>query len=395
MADISATTAPRQDGTATPRGAARDLTPDVSRGIALLGIAIVNATLLCPRPLDGPADRIATALMTLLLENRMWPMFAVLFGWGIAAISAHLASGGADLSTRSRVLIRRDLLLVALGTIQVVLAFWADILAVYGLTGIVVVVLMRRGSRRLGLMLGVVGLCLWCLGTFALTGGGDDASVPSSTDWAGGIVERLAVFGVWTVGNTVLLTHLAPMLVGVALFGAGVLHRPAEHRRLLHRLASVGSAVGVLGALPMALMVLLGASPAGAGWAAASALQAGTGIPGGIAAVCLVGLWSARRRAGTSLGGPAHALAAIGRRPLTSYLLHALLLSLAFSPWALGLRPGAIGVLAVGGAVGLVCALVAAGLEAAGLPGPADVGLRRLTYGRRPGPSLPRSPSSR
>lgn len=352
----------------------RDVTPDLARGFALLGIAVVNAQLLAPHDPAGAADRVSGVGVTLFLENRTWPMFALLFGFGIAALAARLPS---------RALVRRNLWLTVFGLAQVVLVFWADILAVYGLTGLVVVALLGR-SRRVHVVLGIVSVVLWTVATFV--GNLDPAAgeVPRTTDYVTALGERLGVFAFWTGSNSLLLTHLAPMLAGVALYRIGALHRPAEHRPLLRRLAGVGAAVGVTGAVPLALV-------AGGAWqpddvvvAATRALHAATGLGLGLAYVALIALWSARRTAGALLRGPLAVVAAVGQRPLTCYLVHSVLLGLTLSAWALDLGPRltTATTYGLGAAVWVCCAAVAAGLAAAGRPGPADALLRRLAYGR-------------
>jgi uncharacterized membrane protein YeiB len=75
--------------------------PDLARGLGLLGITVVNAPLLAPREAVDTVDRVSSVIVTGLLENRSWPMFALMFGFGIAAIgrsngSSGILSGGAQ-----------------------------------------------------------------------------------------------------------------------------------------------------------------------------------------------------------------------------------------------------------------------------------------------------------
>lgn len=87
---------------------ARDLTPDLARGVGMLGITIVNAALLAPHASVTTADRVSSVVVTALLENRSWPMFAVMFGFGIAAIGARLDRDGLSPRARDAVLRRRN-----------------------------------------------------------------------------------------------------------------------------------------------------------------------------------------------------------------------------------------------------------------------------------------------
>src|SRR5690606_29876898 len=108
-----------------------------------------------------------------------------------------------------------------------------------------------------------------------------------------------------------------------------------------------------------------------------------TGVAQGVAYVSLIALWVVRREECPSVA--TRLLAAVGRRSLTVYLLHALLLALTLAPWSLDLttRLSLAGTYAVGLGVWGLCALVAIGLHVVGAPGPADAALRRLTYRKR------------
>jgi len=240
----------------------------------LLGIAVVNAGLLAPQAPRSVADRVAAVVVTALLENRSWPVFALMFGFGLAAIGARLDHRGISTAARNRVLRRRSGWLAAAGLAQAALVFWGDILAVYGLTGLVVVALLG-GSWRARVAFGALSVATWLLGTAAL--GAGSGAVPDSADYVTSVGERLATFAFWTGANTLALTHLAPMLVGVALFEIGALHRPAAHLRLLRRLATWGFTTGLVGAVPLCLVVA-GAWAPSSGWhALALGLHAGSG----------------------------------------------------------------------------------------------------------------------
>jgi uncharacterized membrane protein YeiB len=358
--------------------------PDLARGLGLLGITVVNAPLLAPREAVDTVDRVSSVIVTGLLENRSWPMFALMFGFGIAAIAARMDRQGFSPEARNRMLRRRNWWLFAFGLIQVLLVFWGDILAVYGLTGMAVIMLMHR-SARTRLIFGAVSAALWFGGNVVLNLGGSSDDVPSSPDYLTSILERLAVFGFWTGLNSVALTHLAPMLMGVALFNRGALHRPVDHVALHRRLAAWGLIIGVMGALPLCFIRAGGWRPSDQIDAVAIGLHALTGIAQGVGYVSLIALWSARHSVvGVAPRGCALLLSEIGRRSLTVYFVHSILLGLLLSPWAFDLAPSLslASSYLVGLGVWLACATVALVLYGYGRPGPADVLLRRLSYGR-------------
>ena len=74
------------------RPAERQLAPDLARGAMLLFIALVNAPGLAP---GGPAqsallqsaERVANALLSLFVHARAYPVFAIMFGYGLVQLA--------------------------------------------------------------------------------------------------------------------------------------------------------------------------------------------------------------------------------------------------------------------------------------------------------------------
>ena len=368
----------------------RSWAPDLARGAVLLGIALANVGLYLHgtdtgpgfRPVDGsPLDRTLDFFVTLLVNDRSRPMFALLFGFGLVTIARRLTERGLEPSRRRSVLLRRHLWLVAFGGVHAALLFESDILGIYGATGLVVLLLMNRRPRVL-IAWGTVSLVL--LGVlYAVIGLAPDFPAASS-EYLPSMVERVSVWGLGVVGGTVVMLVLAPMLAGVALARAGLLDRPWEHRPQLRRLATLGSLVGVVGALPYALVVARVWEPATVTTSVLAGVHAVTGTAMGVAYVCLFALWAARlhERRAPRRGAPA-VLASVGERSLTCYLLQSMILAPLLSPWGLGLGDGMGTATAYGIAVAawLVTVAVAWSLAVSGLRGPFEVLLRRLTYG--------------
>ncbi|MFN2347636.1 MAG: hypothetical protein ABR616_18235, partial [Dermatophilaceae bacterium] len=81
----------------------RSLAPDIARGVMLLFIALANVPLyLWNRPLDTYGhiadgtviDRALHVAEQLLVADRSRPMFAILYGFGIAVMADNLARRG-------------------------------------------------------------------------------------------------------------------------------------------------------------------------------------------------------------------------------------------------------------------------------------------------------------
>ncbi|MFC3994637.1 DUF418 domain-containing protein [Nocardiopsis sediminis] len=171
--------------------------------------------------------------------------------------------------------------------------------------------------------------------------------------------------------------------------GAGA-QGPAAHRRLLLWTATIGIGIGIAGGLPMGLF--------SAGWLHADVPAAGTikylyeasGQFGGVGYVALFGLIAlalSKRRPARRPGVVVDALTALGQRSLSGYLVQSVAWVVLVSPFALALgdSPGSIAFIAAGCAVGVWVATVVAAylMHRRSLRGPAEVLLRRLTYGRR------------
>jgi uncharacterized membrane protein YeiB len=138
--------------------AARAVAPDVARGLALLGIAIANAVAhlaggtigLGARPLDGSTlDRVVDGVVSLFVDRRTMPMFALLYGYGIGVVVRRRAAAGVPWPACRSDLLRRAGVLVAFGAAHVLLLFGGDILTAYGLAGLLAVTLVRASDRTL------------------------------------------------------------------------------------------------------------------------------------------------------------------------------------------------------------------------------------------------------
>jgi uncharacterized protein len=127
----------------------RIVTLDVLRGFALCGILLANVKPIAHRgPALGP-DEVVTAGATwlhLLVDQRFFPIFALLFGAGFQLLLAS-AAGRAD---RPRlVLLRRLLALLGIGLAHHLLLWQGDILAGYATVGLLVLLPASWLPRRL------------------------------------------------------------------------------------------------------------------------------------------------------------------------------------------------------------------------------------------------------
>lgn len=382
--------------------AERSLAPDIARGLALLGIAVANSAIhvsgvdLGPgsRPVDGSAlDRAVNLVVALFVDRRTLPMFAVLFGYGLALVLRRQLAAGASLPQGRLLLLRRCLWLGVFGAAHILLLFLGDILLAYALTGVVLVAFLHRADRTLLAWAGALLVPVFLFyGLFAGLEGvdvGAGAEVPGlSGETALGALglRALVLAGYVVLGPVSVATTLTMMLLGAWAARRRLLEAPHEHLPLLRRLVAVGFAVSVLGGLPYALCVARVLEPGPVVLGLLGGLHGVTGVAGGVAFAALVALVIGTRLAPSGVAAPprgvVRALRAVGARSLTCYLAQSVLFVLPLAPWAGGLGVGMSSTQVVAWAVGvwLVTVVLALALDAAGRSGPMEVLLRRLVY---------------
>ncbi|OLL72832.1 hypothetical protein Ae168Ps1_1213 [Pseudonocardia sp. Ae168_Ps1] len=373
----------------------RSLAPDLARGSMLLLIALAHVPPLLvggapgfvSRPLgETGLDHVVDAVMLLLVDNRSYPMFGALFGYGLATIVARqLARGSTDAGAR-RVLRRRGWYLLLFGLLHASVLGGADVLGFYGVATLLVGGLLFRSDRALGRTLVVVGavylVLMPVLWIGVVWGTGSTGFVPPADD--GGYLAGVAVRFVGYPAFPLLQLVGWPMLVGVlAGMWAGrrrLLERAGEYRPQLRRAVVAGVAVSVLGGVPGALIGAGVWQPGPVAGGVAVTLHVLTGVVGGLAYTAAFGL------AGHALqdrqGIVTWALAALGKRSLTFYVLQEAMLFALLAPAVLGLGAAvsSAGGAAVAVGVWLTGLVLACLLERAGRPGPLDGWLRSLTY---------------
>ena len=342
--------------------ARRALAPDLARGGMLLFIAFAHAPLFVSAIDRGPTvvNEITKVFHLLFVHNHARPLFAFLFGYALVQTMNRRQSRGASWTDVRRLVRRRGWWLVVIGFVHVLLFTPLDILAPYGIAGLLLVGLLRAKDSTLlrvtGLTLipataaGAVGMWLplsqgvssYTVGSVAI---GDrtwtEAFVDRATSWPYGLV----------IG---ILLVLPGVVLGMWVARRRVLDEPENHRALLWRFSVGATVVSVLGALPAVLVEL------------------GTWSNGNAAAVT------------DRAGRITTAVQALGQRSMSMYLFQTVVWVAVFAPFGLGLedRTGLAGATAVAIATWVVSVLIADLMRRAGYRGPAEILLRRLSYPR-------------
>ncbi|MEU7584714.1 DUF418 domain-containing protein [Micromonospora sp. NPDC049230] len=377
----------------------RALAPDLARGAMLLIIALANVAgvVFAGEPgLDATPEGVDSGLNLLLFDlvhARGYPVFAVMFGYGLVQLARRQNASGATPQQVRSVLLRRNLWLVVFGFAHAALLYYGDFLGAYGIVGIAMtLLLLRRGDRvhRIALVLWALAavevLALGVIVVITILGGtGGSAPLPSThvdslaaTDYATAMLDRL---GEWPAHTLTVLPFIMIAWLGMWAARRRVLEEPARHRTLLTWTAILGLGTAIVGGLPAALL--------SAGWLRVDESTAGltlllhgaSGMFAGPGYVAVFGLIAMRAtRSGPVVG----ALSALGQRSLSGYLTQSVAWLLLLAPFtlALGDRFGSPTVtgLVIAVAVWLATVLIARELGRRGRPGPAEFVLRRLTY---------------
>ncbi len=359
----------------------RNVTIDVIRGFALLGILVVNMELfahpmqqlLFPlAPTVAPVDRVADWCVRFLAEGKFYSLFSFLFGLGFGMQLLRAGERGHSIVP---VYLRRLLVLFLIGLIHLLLIWVGDILTFYALAGIALLFFRNARPRTLiiwAVILLAIPFMLNALGTAAVVGGRAVSpeiagtidrtfAVQDSTfraelarayevyahgSFTDAIGQRardagFVVFGYLVMGPAIL----AMFLIGLYFARRGVFADVDGHIALLRRLFRWGLPLGLVGNAVYATIVqnVPRAEPdipliiAMFGYA--------VGVPAlslaymsGLTLLLRRGRWKERLRpVGTA-----------GRIPLTNYLAQSLICTLIFYGYGLGFfgRPGkAVGVL--------------------------------------------------
>lgn len=366
---------------------------DVIRGLALLGVLLVNLHsnfrvslaehILTFHASPGWIDRATDVAIAALLEFKAFSLFSLLFGAGMAIFADRAAQHDVN---PNRFLVRRFLVLLALGLGHLYLIWNGDILTLYALCGLLLLPFLQLPAAAL-VATGVAAFVIPYVIPWGLGGPSEETmrelGAEAGQVYATGGFQDVLEFH-WRETHRFILPlvvgvlprTLGLMALGAAAWRAGLFQNPNEHRRLLWTVALIGSTIGGTATL---LAVL------------ASSTGQPTGVPPGLVEAFSSAPLALAYAAGLvlALESPsviraAAPFAAVGQMALTNYLIQSVVLSLLFYGYGLGLH-GRLGSAAAAG-VGLivyagqmVCSRV--WLQRARF-GPVEWLWRSLTYGR-------------
>lgn len=393
---------------------------DVARGVAILGILVVNMMLfahpvyvgIVGPPGEGPVDAAARILIAFFFEGKFYTLFSLLFGIGMALQWRRARGREAIFVARWK---RRSWILLAIGAVHVLALWWGDILILYALLGFVLLPFRHVPPRRLlvwavalllvPLVLQALGLAITEVARSTPEGAREHARALAATraDWLeayhdavetyrGGDFVAMVAQRVrdWTVSALGALADgflsivFAMFVLGVWVGRSGVLRSIDAHLPAFARTARWAAGVGVVAnAGYVVLSEGLVDAPAGEVLPLARMAFYVVGAPAlSLAYACGIVLLTRRPGARRRL----RAVAAVGRTALSNYLLQSVVVTTLVYGYGLGLygRIGPAAGLALSAAIfSLQLPLSVVWLRAFRF-GPVEWLWRSLTYGHTP-----------
>ena len=390
--------------------------PDVARGFMLLLISLANITFWTGvARVSAPNDAADTAWLwvrTLLIDARSYPLFAMLFGFGLVTmVNRRIASGTqnylqslpgveagrepteqeevwareqATVGAR-RLVRRRGLWMVLFGAAHAVL-FSGDVIAAYGLVAVIFAGwLARKHWKRAAVLCAVVVVACVVI-TFVIESFMTSQGAASATDMRAGGGESATTLlsyvshGVtaWAVNlSTTPISLVVPaMFLGARLADTDFLAHPERHRRLLTGVGLGSLGIGAAGGIGFAQWVTGGSLNL---WAVP--LHQVAGLAGACGWLALLALYAGGPTSDNRLTGLKRLLSNVGRRSMTAYLSQTVLFILIFvvlgvaGVRSLGVAVSGLIALVVWALIGIGCVIA----EALGSSrGPAEWALRWL-----------------
>ncbi|WP_350276958.1 DUF418 domain-containing protein [Kribbella sp. HUAS MG21] len=375
----------------------RALAPDLIRGAMLLLIGLANSANFAfagqPGLESAPHgfERVLNFLKLTFVDARAYPVFAIMFGYGLVQLARRQRAAGATTGAVRRILVRRNAWLMAFGLVHATLLYFGDFLGAYGVAGIICTLfLLNRGDKFHRIALGIWAVQLVYLALVAVRA---MVAVVSSSGPAHALTNEpnpslaASSYGASLVGRLhEYPLHTATVLGFVTIVWLGIwaarkqlLENPGAHRTLLAWVAASGLGIAVLGGLPLALVSVGLLHVDESALDAVKFLSQSSGMFAGPGYVALFGLLVARI---TKLTWPVRAISALGQRSLSGYLFQSVAWMVLLAPFTLNLRFGSTAYTAALVAIGVWIVSVAAAyaMSRRAYRGPAETLLRRLVY---------------
>ena len=246
---------------------------DILRGVAILGILIVNMSLFSMAA-EAPAHGIVDRLILFFAQEKFKTLFSFLFGLGLAVQMMRAEARGARFLP---LYARRLAVLFLIGAAHFVLVWDGDILHDYALLGVVLLLFRHRAPKTLLVWAGVflaIPLLFYGLTTYSSITGHANPQVQKWIAYETGadepeFVEDIGrMYARGTYGEMVAFRArelprdmspdtddafvLAMFLLGLFAGRRRIVHDIAAHRDLIQRVLAWGLLIGIAGNLAFA-----------------------------------------------------------------------------------------------------------------------------------------------
>ncbi|WP_462422064.1 DUF418 domain-containing protein [Salinicoccus sp. Marseille-QA3877] len=326
----------------------RALSLDLARGSMLFLIILSHVPLMMYLSEPGVVTKMAPGnafesfinmMMEFFVDNRARPLFAVLFGYGVIMIY-NKQSERRSIGEARRLILRRCIYLILFGMILTGVFWGQDILMVYGIAGIILLPFLGRSNKTLLIWTGATTFfyavfvsLLWGGALFAMDGYSVPVEFTGEETYLNTIWARL-----FSIPFVPLFTHLMypvipSVLMGFWLGQLNVLINPGEHLPFLKKLMIITLSISIIGAIPLVLINdLIFPSYFNAGLI--YGVHIISGLFAGLGYAALFGILGHKINAPNKI---THAMAAMGKRSLTFFVLHEILIVVFLSPIAFDL----------------------------------------------------------
>jgi uncharacterized protein len=369
----------RSESAESQRSAAEDAHPvassdrilaiDIVRGIALFGVMAINVTtefrvsifeqFLHDRIDGGWLDRALHSLLMIGIDLKAFALFSLLFGVGLAIQHDHLSAH----PQRIILFIRRLAFLVLVGAVHLLLIWNGDVLFEYAIAGFIVVPLL--GPFRLPAAVGLALLLVFIASPFLPP----IATMPTRYWMAQTVAEATPVYGSGGFAEVLafrihelpglLPLHLfifprtvALMLIGAAVWRAGLFQRGSWASRQLPMAAAIGVGCGA----PLAAIHAINLFQFG--WQGQLSLERLSTVLLALGYGAVI-IWASEKARARSLLAWA---APLGRMAFTNYVMQSMVFGWLFYGYGLGLfaKVGVATALAIGTSVYAAQAFISA-----------------------------------
>lgn len=355
----------------------RKLAPDLARGFMLLFISVANVPLFLYDTKPQLADHIMRFIVKVWLNEPSRHLFIFMFMYGLVQLMRRLEfQNELEWIGIRRLLERRGVSMIIIGLLHVIILAPIDVIAIYGLMGIMLVDFLRFKDKI---------LCWSCIISFAflLYLFAIHTENPSTDIISSSFIQQNPFlislkFKDWmsSIIPTILLS-LPIVFLGILAARYKILDEPSKHLKLLKWVLGIGLSGSILSGIPFALINL--------GFPDnltifASKLYLPLSLTSALGYVALFGLVATNLE--NKKNRITNAIIALGQRSMTFYLFQSFVFIIIFSPYVggLGAHMGQASSTIIAIVTWVLSVFLAEWMSRYRYRGPAEVLLRKITY---------------